>query len=144
MANPIFQEKARKVIEAPGGRVSQSRARPWCMFSSEFLGSRVDSWLQGIGGRTVGWAGGSVALHPRSSWSCKNSWLSIGRRREQCIRTSDSSEQSGYQLCCSVPKSCLTLWDPMDCSTPGFPVLIRIPEFAQTQVHRVSDAIQSW
>ena len=25
--------------------------------------------------------------------------------------------------CCSVARSCLTLWDPMDCSTPGFPVL---------------------
>ena len=30
----------------------------------------------------------------------------------------------------------------MDCSTPGFPVLHYLPEFAQTHVHRVSDAIQ--
>ena len=30
----------------------------------------------------------------------------------------------------------------MDCSTPGFPVLHHLPEFAQTHVHRVSDAIQ--
>ena len=37
-----------------------------------------------------------------------------------------------------VPKSCLTLCDPMDCSTPGFSVL----EFAQTHVHWVSDTIQ--
>ena len=29
----------------------------------------------------------------------------------------------------------------MDCSTPGFPVLHHLPEFAQTHVHRVSDAI---
>ena len=36
-----------------------------------------------------------------------------------------------------------TLCDPMDCSMPGFPVLNHIPEFAQTHVHRVSDAIQS-
>ena len=36
----------------------------------------------------------------------------------------------------------LTLWDPMDCSTPGFPVLHYLPEFAQTQVHWVNDAIQ--
>ena len=39
-------------------------------------------------------------------------------------------------------KSCPTLWDPMDCSTPGFPVLHYLPEFAQTHVHWVSDAIQ--
>ena len=44
--------------------------------------------------------------------------------------------------CCSVAQLCLTLLDPMDCSTPGFPVLHHLPEFAQTHVHRVSDAIQ--
>ena len=33
-----------------------------------------------------------------------------------------------------VTKSCLTLCDPMDCSTPGFPVLHYPPEFAQTHV----------
>ena len=32
--------------------------------------------------------------------------------------------------CCSVPKSCLTLCDPMDYSTPSFPVLHHLPEFA--------------
>ena len=42
----------------------------------------------------------------------------------------------------SVAQSCLTLCDPMDCSTPGFPVHRQLPEFAQTHVHRVSDAIQ--
>ena len=45
--------------------------------------------------------------------------------------------------CCSVAKSCLTLCDPMNCSTPGFPVLHYLQEFAQTHVYWVSDAIQS-
>ena len=44
--------------------------------------------------------------------------------------------------CCSVSKSCPTLCDPMDCSTPGFPVLYYLPEFAQTYVHCVGKAIQ--
>ena len=44
--------------------------------------------------------------------------------------------------CCSVVKSFLTLCSPMDCSTPGFSVLHYLLEFAQTQVHWVSDAIQ--
>ena len=39
-------------------------------------------------------------------------------------------------------KSCLTLCNPMDCSRPGFPVLHYLPEFAQTNVHWVDDAIQ--
>ena len=41
----------------------------------------------------------------------------------------------------SVTKSCPTLCDPMNCSTPGFPVLHHLPELAQTHVHWVSDAI---
>ena len=42
----------------------------------------------------------------------------------------------------SVAQSSLTLWDPMDCSTPGFPVHHQLPEPTQTHVHRVNDAIQ--
>ena len=43
--------------------------------------------------------------------------------------------------CCSAAQSCWTLCNPMDCSTSGFPVLHCLPEFAQTHVHWVSDAI---
>ena len=42
----------------------------------------------------------------------------------------------------SVDRSCPTLCDPMDCSTPGLPVLHQLLELAQTHVHRVGDAIQ--
>ena len=42
----------------------------------------------------------------------------------------------------SVTQSCLTLCNPMDCSTPGLPVHHQLPEFTQTYVHRVGDAIQ--
>ena len=41
-----------------------------------------------------------------------------------------------------VAQSCLTLCEPMDCSTPGLPVHHQLPEFIQTHVHWVSDAIQ--
>jgi len=44
--------------------------------------------------------------------------------------------------CCSVTQSCPTLCNRMDCSTPGFPVLHHLPEFAQTHVHWVGDVIQ--
>ena len=43
----------------------------------------------------------------------------------------------------SVTQSCPNLCDPMNCSTPGLPVHNQLPEFTQTHVHRVSDAIQS-
>ena len=44
--------------------------------------------------------------------------------------------------CCLVAKLCLRLCDPVDCSTPGFPVLHHLPELAQTRAHWVGDAIQ--
>ena len=56
--------------------------------------------------------------------------------------------QSGWWVgkrgtgCCTVAQSCGTLCGPMDCSTPGFPVLHYFLEFAQTHVHWVGDAIQ--
>ena len=42
----------------------------------------------------------------------------------------------------SVAQSCLTLCDPMDCSPQGLPVYHQLPEFTQTHVHEVGDAIQ--
>ena len=50
-----------------------------------------------------------------------------------------------YVCCrvCLVAQLCLTLCDPRDCSTPGFPVHHQPPELAQTHVRRVSDAIQT-
>ena len=46
------------------------------------------------------------------------------------------------KFCCSLTKSCLTLCSPIDCSTPGFPVFHHLPEFSQTHVYWVSNAIQ--
>ena len=42
----------------------------------------------------------------------------------------------------SVAQSCLTLCDPVNRSTPGLPVHHQLPEFTQTHVHPVGDAIQ--
>ena len=73
---------------------------------------------------------------------CTNCFLDINH----CIRHLNPSASWVYfnrhACCCSIAKSGLTLCDPMDCSTPGFPVLHYLPEFAQTHVHWVSDAIQ--
>ena len=45
-------------------------------------------------------------------------------------------------FCCLVAQSCLTLCDPMDCSTPGLPVHHHLLELTQTHVHWVGEAIQ--
>ena len=58
-------------------------------------------------------------------------------RFQSLIVVVDSSVQLS-----SVTQSCPTLWDPMNRSTPGLPVHHQLPEFNQTHIHRVSDAIQ--
>ena len=55
----------------------------------------------------------------------------------------DISEEKDQIRSDQVAQSCLTLCDPMNCSTPGLPVHHQLPEFTQTHVHRVSDAIHS-
>ena len=53
-----------------------------------------------------------------------------------------SSAASSLFCCpCSVTKLCPTLCYPVDCGTPGFPILHFFPEFAQTHTHLVRDAI---
>ena len=42
----------------------------------------------------------------------------------------------------SIAQLCPTLCDPMNHSTPGLPVHHQLPEFTQTHIHRVGDAIQ--
>ena len=61
----------------------------------------------------------------------------------------DGSARRQYRLqvppancCCPVSQLCLTLCYPMHCSTPGFPVLHCLLDFAETHLHWVSDAVQ--
>ena len=46
-----------------------------------------------------------------------------------------NSDSGNSGFCVSVAQLCPTLCDPVDCSTPGFPVLHYLPELAQTHVH---------
>ena len=72
-----------------------------------------------------------------------------GRRPSGKKREENMEEEMKYiNLLCdlyqfsSVTQSCPILCDPMDCTTPGLPVHRQLPEFTQTHVHWVSDAIQ--
>ena len=87
-----------------------------------------------------------MATHPsilawRIPWTEEPGELwSVGSQR---IRHdwSDLAHTHSVQIS-SVTQSCLTLCDPMNCSTPGLPIYHQIVEFTQTHVHWVSDAIQ--
>ena len=71
-------------------------------------------------------------LAPRDVWPA--GWLSA---REDWSQTESHSVQFS-----SVAQLCSTLCDPMNCSTLGLPVHHQLPEFTQTHIHRVGDAIQ--
>ena len=64
-----------------------------------------------------------------------------GVTKSQTLSKEKDTEQLTLQFS-SVAQSCLTLYDPMNRSTPGLPVHHQLPEFTQTHIHRVSDAIQ--
>ena len=60
-----------------------------------------------------------------------------------CVRFCCTSKWISYVVVrCSVAKPCPNLCNPMNCTTPGFPALHYLPEFVQTHVHWVGDAIQ--
>ena len=62
--------------------------------------------------------------------------------RSLCVRTIILVIFNNRIQFSSVAQSCPTLCDPMNHSTPGLPVHHQLPEFTQTPVHHVSDAIQ--
>ena len=73
--------------------------------------------------------------------------MSVLKRKcqEQCHLPGDYYYRVLYNVqFSSVTQSCPTLCEPMDCSTPGLPVHHQLPEFTQTHVHQVSDAIQQF
>ena len=71
--------------------------------------------------------------------------MELNPTRNQCRKNPSLSwvvDHWGAELLCSAKSHISTIFNPMDCSTPGLPVPHCLPEFAQTHVHRVGDAIQ--
>ena len=81
----------------------------------------------------------SKILSGKIPWTEEPSGLqSMGSQR---IRHNLATKHISVQFS-SVAQSCLTLCDPMDCSTPGLPVHHQPLEFTPTHVHQVGDAIK--
>ena len=77
--------------------------------------------------------------HLPQPWWARGSYIITERDKDIVIRRCFSTN-----LCCfcSVTKRCLTLCSPIDCSMPGFPVLLCLLELSQTHIHWLDDAIQ--
>ena len=80
--------------------------------------------------------------------STRGSWLPNPIPLSHCVATVQFQGLtlplggSHFSSVSSVAQSCLTPCNPMDCSTPGFPVHHQLPELGQTHVHRVGDSVQ--
>ena len=85
-------------------------------------------WFTGLGKDAVtnGGQGGGLQSRLRN--------FSYQNTKHNAWSLTESKDILG-RTCHSVAKSCLTLCDPMDCSLPAFPVLLHLPELAQTHVH---------
>ena len=106
---------------------SDSNVSSWNFFFTYILDSlHLTSWA-----KSQPWLNPAILIFYSCLWADENGYR----------KTFLHAELSHFCCCCSVTKSCRTLCNPMDCSTPGFPVLHYLPEFAQTHVHWVGDAI---
>ena len=95
------------------------------------------------------WEVCGVHAHTRSIYICidrQTNWVTYYKALAQPLRRLRNSKIHSWQAVqsqfSSVAQSCPTLCDPMNRSTPGLPVHHQRPEFTQTHIHWVSDAIQ--
>ena len=101
-----------------------------------------DTFLQGFNKKT------DYHIHSGSVWlwhlgreSYHQRWTNIASQEGRHLVFIFDMDILSVQFS-SVAQSCPTLCDPMNCSMPGLPVHYQLPEFTQTHVHRVGDAIQ--
>ena len=122
----------------------------WCLVTLPFL---EPAWTSGSSWFTYCW---SLAWRILSSVQMFRSIVLVengssveykvykvrGRQEKKGSIKGENLRLYYFSQLSSVALSCPTLWDPMDCSTPGLPVHHQLPETTQTHVHRVGDAIQ--
>ena len=102
-------------------------------------------WLNGrelANSRSWWWTGRPDMLQSMGSkrvghdWATELNWTVIMYLHLEFLQNFIS-----YSSVNSITQSCPTLCDPIYCSTPGLPVHHKLPEFTQTHVHWVGDAI---
>ena len=68
--------------------------------------------------------------------------ITVLLKKPVCLTDNSTTGSFPQPSVSSVAQSCPTLCDLIECSTPGFPVHHQLPEFTQSHVHQVGDAIQ--
>ena len=96
----------------------------------------VTAWLDHWIGSAWPWC---IWPSPCHHEKCRSSWWGLGQLL--VVQSNYTCTPCSVQFS-SVIQPCLTLCNPMDCSTPGLPVHYQLPEPTQTHVHCIGDAIQ--
>ena len=91
-------------------------------------------WTSGVGDGEGGLACSGSWGSTESDTTEQLNWTELNKHVKRC-------STSLIIYCCPVARSSPTLWDPMDCSMPGFPVHHHLPELAQIHVHWISNPI---
>ena len=84
----------------------------------------------------------TVSKNKTRSWLWLRSWTPYCQIQTYIEKVEKTTKPFSSVQFSWVAQLCLTLCDPRKCSTPGLPVHHQLPEFTQTHVHRVGDAIQ--
>ena len=114
-----------------------------CLQSYPASGSFLMGRLFASGGQSIG-ASSSASVLPMNI----QDWFPLGLTGlwyvliDFRISTEYNYWLSADYVCVFSHFSCVRIWDPMDCSTPDFPVHHQLLELAQTHIHWVSDTIQ--
>ena len=137
-AHPLHQKAPSLWFRGP--LISPSLKESWHPERGQPLASRNPTWILML----IKWLmyGLNDPFVPGRTWFLLSDNLFMNDCIWWNIILSSTSAYTLITSCCSVAQSCPTLCNPMDCSTPGFPVLHYLLELSQTRVHCVGDAIQ--
>ena len=123
-----------EVYTLPGGKeiasgklLCNTGSSAWCSVTSQMGG--IGNWEAGLRGGRYMYAYGWFTVMAEANTTLLNNYPSVKIKKKMVPFS-------------SLTQKCLTLCDPMNHSTPGLPVHHQLPEFTQTHVHWVGDAIQ--
>ena len=110
--------------------------------SDVIIGKEMEKWI--FKARMSSGEPGSLRAAPAQHWLCTHNVTHL-RALSDALTLFFHSQSILFSLpfcCCPVAQSCPTLYDPVDCSTRGLPVLHHLLEFVQVHFHCTGDAIQ--